>query len=107
MLTTQLGKIEARGNTELGRKHLDEHSHQVTYHNDPEQQITKARARLNIRREIPRVNISHAGNKRWAEKRQQATNDPFLALSAKYIISCTNGTGIATPDFSRGFRSFR
>src|SRR2546428_12544169 len=99
MLTTQLGKIEACGNTELGRKHLDEHSHQVTYHNDPDQQITKARARLNIRREVLRVDINHTGDKCWTAKRQQATNDTFLALSTKAIIIVTNGSVVANPDF--------
>src|SRR5450759_1650288 len=107
MIATQFGEIVARGNTEFGRKHLNEYSHQVACYNDPEQHITKARASLNIRREVTRVDIGDTGNKRWAEERQEAANEPFIAFPAKYLRSGTNSTGITRPDFSCSFLRFR
>src|SRR5712692_10068367 len=100
MLAAQLGEIVASGNTELGREHLNEHGHQVACHNDPEQHITKACARLNIRREVARVDIGDTGDKRWAEERQEAANEPFLALPTEYLSGGAYSASITRFDFS-------
>src|SRR5450432_1162591 len=64
MLTTQFSKIMTSRNTQLGRQYLNKDSHQVTDHNDPEEEIAKTRSTLNIGREITSIYIGHTGNKR-------------------------------------------
>ena len=80
---------------------------QVACHNDPEQQIPVACARLNIGREVARVDIGDAGDKRRAEEREEATNEAFLALPTEYESGGASGVGITRSDFSCRFLRFR
>ena len=58
------------GNAQFGRKHLDQHRHQVSPHNDPEELITKACASLNICGEVARIDITDSRDKCWPQQRQ-------------------------------------
>ena len=62
MVADLLGQVFAGGNAEGGRKHLDQHRHQVSPHHDPQQLVAKAGAGLNVSGEITRIDIANGSD---------------------------------------------
>ena len=85
MLAAQLGQVLPGGDSEFGGEGLDDDRHQVAGHHDPQQRVSELRASLQVRGEVARVHVRHAGDEGGAEKRQQPAQDVLPAAARKDI----------------------
>ena len=70
-LPGELREAAASRDPELRRQVLDEHRHRVGKHHDPQQRVAEPRAALDVRGEVPGVDVGDRGHERRAEHREQ------------------------------------
>ena len=83
MVADLLGQVFAGGNAQFGRKHLDQHRHQVSPHHDPQQLVAKAGAGLNVSGEITRIDIANGSDE------SRAIKASFTLRAARLLLFST------------------
>ena len=64
VIANLFSQVFARGNPQLRGQHLDQHGHQVSPHDHPEQLIAEAGPGLNIGRKVTWIDIADGSNER-------------------------------------------
>ena len=71
----QLRQIPPGGDAQLGRERLQQHGHQVAGEDDPEQQVAKLRAGLDVGGEVAGVDIGDGGDEGRPDERERGRAD--------------------------------
>ena len=64
MIADLLGEVFTGSYPQFGREHLNQHGHQISPDNDPQQFIAEAGPGLNIGRKVTWIDITNGSNER-------------------------------------------
>ena len=87
MKSAEFCKIFAGGNPQFGGKRLNQHRHQVTGHNHPEQRVSIFSPTLDIGGEIPRIDIRNTGDKAGPRNGKSRANPRFLLVPESTCVA--------------------
>ena len=106
VLAALFGEIEAGRDTQLGRERLDQHGHQIAGEDDPQEQVAKLGAALDVRCEISRVDVRHGGDEGRPEERKDAREHALLAAAFQHFGCRAHGARVGVDDSDDGIAAF-
>ena len=98
--SAMLGKIPARGDSQLCRKGLDEHGDEIAGHYNPEESESELRPALDVGGEVAWIHVGHARDESRAHEGQDAAKPSLFPRAGKDPARSLHGTRVA-PSSSR------